>query len=142
MLLFKKILLGLFTLVFIVGLGMLFKVGIEYSTVEKDKNIVSGTKRKVSKEVDKIVDEMVHSMSETKENGDRYLVGSFVNKTNVTLPKVKLHYNIVNKQGNVLKESYLELKNIKVGEAREVKIPVNGYFDYTFGIEASSDLNL
>lgn len=138
--LFKNLLWGICTVIFIVCLVAFLKFGINYSKTESSMRDSDALKHSISMSVDKIVRGI--KLEELKDDTGVFMVGQFVNTTGYDLPRVTILYEIVGKDGETLRQDKLNLGRIKKGETVDIKIAVGGMFDYSIRMTSSNNIGL
>lgn len=138
--LFKNLLWGICTVIFIVCLVAFLKFGINYSKNESSMSDSDALKHSISMSVDKIVRGI--KLEELKDDTGVFMVGQFVNTTGYDLPRVTILYEIVGKDGETLRQDKLNLGRIKKGETVDIKIAVGGMFDYSIRMTSSNNIGL
>ena len=138
--LFKNIVWGICVILFIVGLVEFFKFGISYSKSDESIRDNDTLKHNIAMSVDKIVKDI--QLKELKDETGKFMVGAFTNTTGYDLPKVTIVYEIIGKDGKMLRQSKVELGRVGKGETVDIKIAVEGMFDYSIQMTSSNNVGL
>lgn len=136
----KNMTLGVCGIAFVLVLIAFLKFGINYS---KDSSKYQGGNA-LKHEIVMAVDEIVRSieLEEVDIDNSRYMVGTFINTTGCNLPMLKIHYEILNSSGTIIKENAIEYKNVVKGAKEDIKIPVDSMFNYTLNLTSNTNLGL